>query len=515
MNYCPVKSWQALFKIFLIFLFLFWLAYLSVVNGIIGPINSWTIVLVTKVLIEVVASIFAIFYLFVALLYITPAPNLGTSELIKDNNRKLMTPKRIGIIYLCCNDLHRNSAESILSCRYEHLVKLIVHDDSTNHECILEVTQFVEEMQKKYNTEIILMRRLAKKGGKPGALNNVFVKYYKDFDYFFICDSDSYIIDPDFLNKSMPRFKDSDVALVQLRNVGITKKEDEALYKLLSLSIDYYDIFTYFLSNFGWTPFLGHNALIKSEVIEKVGWFSSDQFADDIDFSIKLYLSGYRIAYARDVVCGESHPVTYHALRKRTYKWSFGCTQILRKWWITVIKSKEVNFNEKITFFLTVGYYPLQTLLFVYLFIFYLFLPFNQKIQTNWIALWIYALLILNFTFLPSAIYFLKNKKVRDWLKVAPLWGLIYGSQDFVVTNAFLSCIIRPDKQRLWEPTNSSLSVDKKKHIFSLFEVVFGISILLIPALKNPTLIILPTTILFFAKFTCIPLLHKFFPKQT
>jgi cellulose synthase/poly-beta-1,6-N-acetylglucosamine synthase-like glycosyltransferase len=513
------SHWQVPFRIFLLFLLLSWLAYLFVVNGIIGPVNAWTVVLVAKVLIEVAASVFAVFYLLVALLYKAPTLHLAeASELTtstKDGTRRLVTPKRIAIVYLCCNDLDKEAVESILSCRYESLVKLIIHDDSTNHQYASEVTQFIEEMRGKYSTEIILVRRSARTGGKPGALNNVFTRYHKDFDYFFICDSDSYITDPDFLNKSLPYFRDSGVALVQLRNLGVTKKEDGVPYKLLSLSIDYWDIFTYFLSGFGWTPFLGHNALIKSEVIEKVGWFSPDQFADDIDFSVKLYLGGYRIVYAREVVCGERHPTTYRALRKRTYKWSFGCTQILRKWWMSIITSKKVSFNEKATFFLTVGFYPLQTLLLVYLFIFYWLLPFNQGIQTNLAALGVYAILILYFTFFPSFVYFLKSGKARDWLKTAPLWGLTYGSEDFVIANALLGCIIRPKRQRLWEPTNSALEVNRKHLFVSILEVLFGISILLVPALKNPILIVLPTTILFSAKFICNPVLHKFFPRST
>jgi hypothetical protein len=182
---------------------------------------------------------------------------------------------------------------------------------------------------------------------------------------------------------------------------------------------------------------------------------------------------------------------------------------------MSIITSKKVSFNEKATFFLTVGFYPLQTLLLVYLFIFYWLLPFNQGIQTNLAALGVYAILILYFTFFPSFVYFLKSGKARDWLKTAPLWGLTYGSEDFVIANALLGCIIRPKRQRLWEPTNSALEVNRKHLFVSILEVLFGISILLVPALKNPILIVLPTTILFSAKFICNPVLHKFFPRST
>ena len=514
MNHSPINHWQLVPRIALIFLLLLWSAYLSLVNGIMEPIDGWTLVLVTKVLIEVIASVFAIFYLFVALHYRTPAQTSETTELIREKSGTLMIPKRIGIIYLCCNDLDKDAVESILSCKYDHLVKLIVHDDSSDNESISEINRFVEEMRQRYDIEIILMRRSIKNGGKPGALNNIFATYHKEFDYFFICDSDSYIIDREFLNKSLCHFSDPNVALVQLRNIGITKKEDSVWYKLLSLSIDYYDTFTSFLSKFGWTPFLGHNALIKSEVIEKVGWFSPDQFADDIDYSVKLYLNGYRIVYARDVVCAEKHPETYRALRKRTHKWSLGCTQILRKWSWSIVWSDKVTFNEKVTFFLTVGYYPLQTLLFLYLFIFYLILPFNDRIHTNWVVLGIYAIFILFFTFFPSFTFFLRNRKVRDWFKVAPLWGLIYGSQDFVVAKALFSYVLRPAQKRIWEPTNSSLSRNKEMNLLGILEIIFGLCIVLVPALINPILIMLPTTILFSVKFICIPVLHQFFQKR-
>jgi cellulose synthase/poly-beta-1,6-N-acetylglucosamine synthase-like glycosyltransferase len=324
-------------------------------------------------------------------------------------------------------------------------------------------------------------------------------------EFILVCDNDSFLPNSDFLGVASRHFVDPLVALVQFRNVGQVFTEDNTGYKILSISIDFYDAFVSFMDRFGWSPFLGHNAILRVSAVRDVGGFTSDQLADDIDYSVKLRLGGYRIHYAREIASGERHPGNYRALRRRTRKWTYGCTQILLRWWKSVLGSTKLTLADKLTFFLTVGYYHFQLLLLIYLIIFYLFLPFYDPVMGGTISVMFSACLILFFTFLPSITYFARNKKLLEWPLVAALWGFTYGSQDFVMLEAVSRCVFR--SVVIWTPTNGN--IEKFKTVHFLPDIVFGTLILIIAITKHPSLLLLPTTILFAGKFLVSPFLDK------
>jgi hypothetical protein len=295
------------------------------------------------------------------------------------------------------------------------------------------------------------------------------------------------------------------VAIVQFRNIGIAAQPEGAGYRILSESVNFYDVFVSFMDRFGWSPFLGHNALIRVSALREVGGLTPGQFADDIDLSAKLRMAGYQIRYARFISAGERHPISYQALRRRTEKWAYGCTQILLRWGIKILLSPLLNGTEKGTFFLTVTYYHFQALLLFYLTLFYLIIPFDDPFMGGTQSLLISAGLILLLTFLPSITYFLRGGRLRSWPAHVVVWGLTYGSQDFVILSSILRCVVR---QRLtWVPTNTALSAQRCRWLFC--EFCFGAAIVLVAAQQHPGLLLLPTTVLFAGKFLAAPWLNS------
>ena len=454
-------------------------------------LNGWLIIYCVKTTIEVIASVYAFFYLFVSVYYQKPKdapPSFTTKEFI--NAQTVVT-------YLCCDDFDPEALESIVRNCDDNLLNIIVHDDSFSFANRDKIDEIVANLSQRYRKEIKIMRRKDRAGGKPGAVNNVINNLNKETEYLIICDSDSYFYDRSFFSRALSYFQDASIALVQFRNIGHVSFNDPKGYRVLSDSIDFYDAFTYFLDKVGWSPFLGHNAILRVSAIKKVGHFTPGQFADDIDYSVKLRLSGYEIKYARDIVCGERHPTTYEALRLRTHKWAYGCTQILLNWGRHVISSTELGFREKITFFLTISYYHLQFCLLFYLAIFYLILPFYDSDMGGIVNLFVSSGLILLLTFLPSITYFIYNKKSKAWFNTICLWGFTYGSQDFVVAKAIFNCFL--GNNNVWIPTNQKSETNSSSAYF--IETIFGILIVTVALINNPWLLILPTTILFSGKF--------------
>ena len=454
-------------------------------------LDVWLIIYCLKTTIEVIASLYAFFYFFVSVYYRKPKNAAYACK------NKEFFDEQTAVIYLCCDDFDPEALESIVNCCDDKLLNIMVHDDSftlTNRD---KVNKTVELLCLRYKKEIKIMRRKEREGGKPGALNYVVDNLTKDIKFIVICDSDSYFYDPSFFHKTLAYFKDASTALVQFRNIGHIDSGDPERYRILSESINFYDAFTYFLDKVGWSPFLGHNSMLRVSAIKEVGYFTPGQFADDIDFSIKLRLNGYGIKYARNIVCGERHPITYEALRLRTHKWAYGCTQILLSWSKNVISSTKLGIREKITFFLTISYYHSQLCLLLYLTIFYLILPFYDPDMGGVVNLFVSSGLILLLTFLPSITYFIYNRKSKVWFSTICLWGFTYGSQDFVIASSIFSGL--SGKTKIWVPTNQKPKTHRVPTYYC--ESAFGSLIVAVALTNNPWLLLLPTTILFAGKF--------------
>jgi cellulose synthase/poly-beta-1,6-N-acetylglucosamine synthase-like glycosyltransferase len=501
---CMQRRWRgllvsefAIYCLFGIFMAASFYMYGSM-NGICDrPWNVWGTIYFAKTGIETIASVFAIFYILVALFYRKPTTIYHVAKPVKDH-------PRIAIAYLCCDDMEHEALQSIVESSARYLAYVVLHDDSRSNESRAMVDMTVKALQDKYAIPIHVLRRSHRVGGKPGAVNNVMQNLPSDIEFLLLCDNDSFLPHNNFFEQALSYFDEPEVAIVQFRNIGYVNADDSHGYKTLSISVDFYDAFVNFMDQFGWSPFLGHNALLRVSAMRKVGGFTPGQLADDIDYSVKLRLQGYAIRYAREITAGERHPLTYESLRKRTQKWTYGCTQILMRWGWAVLKSRGLSPADKMSFFLSVGYYHFQLLLLAYLIIFYIFLPLHNAEMGGCVNMIASAGLILFFTFMPSITYFIRNDCFAAWPKAALYWGFTYGSQDFVMLRAVVKCLFRSHLG--WSPTNSSSAGLRPAHF--LPEVLFAILILIIAAIQNFTLLLLPTTILFTGKFLVAPYLN-------
>jgi cellulose synthase/poly-beta-1,6-N-acetylglucosamine synthase-like glycosyltransferase len=279
---------------------------------------------------------------------------------------------------------------------------LYLHDDSTSENARLRVDQTMSDLKIRYGIAIKTVRRRSLGGGKPRAVNNILSTLPKSIDYVLLCDSDSFVYDLNVFRAASLLRNDRSVAIIQFRNHGHVSHGGFA-YSVLSESIGFYDCFVDFLSRAGWAPFLGHNAILRTEAIREIGGFTPGQLADDIEISVRLKLSGYRTLYVREVICGERHPRNYQSLRLRTRKWAYGCMQVLVAWIWSVIKSKRIT-PEKLTFFLTIGYYHFQILMLLYLILIYIILPFDTQNTENVTDIIIASGIILALTLVPSTL---------------------------------------------------------------------------------------------------------------
>jgi len=497
MNNAPVKSKPGMLRVVPFIGVLLAVAvwnghWFATLNGLDHRYGVWLWVYGVKAGVESVGSVFVMFYILVALRYrsravdprVSDGPNSAWSE--------------VAVLYLCCDDLQEAALETLARFCTQTSARLVVHDDSSSAAARLAVDRLCDRLRFRFDVDVEILRRPARGGGKPGAVNHAVQALGSTVDFVLLCDSDSFLPPADTsLERALACFREPGIAVVQFRNTGVAAEYEHAGYRILSESVDFYDVFTSFMDRYGWSPFLGHNALIRVSAFREVGGFTPGQLADDIDFSVKLRMAGYCIRYARFVAAGERHPLSYPALRRRTEKWAYGCTQILLRWGAKVLLTPSLSAGEKATFFLTVGYYHFQSLLLLYLTLFYLVLPIHDPMMGGTASLLVSAALILLLTFIPSVTYFLRAGRLRSWPAHAAVWGLTYGSQDFVILSAIVRCLFR--RPLSWAPTNAAVSPRDVRGV--ALEICFGASILVIAALQHPALLLLPTTGLFAGKF--------------
>ncbi len=444
-----------------------------------------------KTSVEVASSYYGFAFLFMAVVYIFSREEANEFKLVED-------PPTVGLIYLCCNDLDRDALFSLASLTYRGKLYFVIHDDSVSAAQRKEVDQAVQELRRRTESEVLLLHRPTKEGGKAGVTNYVLGQTAHLFEYFLLCDNDSEALDARAIEKALPHFEDPRVAIVQFRNVAVVDPNTCSVNRSLSRSIDAFNVFLTAYSRFGWQPFVGHNALLKTGAVMEVGGFTPGFFSDDLDLTVRLNLRGYKVAYAPGIQFGEKHPGNHSSYRRRSYKWAYGCVQTLRAHCPAVLKSKQLSLAEKWSFLMFSGFYVGQTALLLYLCATFLVAPFlltGYTVNTG-TAFFAGSLIILT-TFLPVLAYFAKDPVRQGSAGAVVMCGLVYGTTDFPTARGVWDCLIGRKSQ--WTPTNAR---SQNNHSWGVLgEALFGLLLLCVPLATNFPMIYFPCLYLFAGKF--------------
>lgn len=443
-----------------------------------------------KTVVEIGASSYGFSFLFGSICYLA----LREPERV---HRELLEQPAVGIVYLCCNDFDAEALESLTRLRYGGTVYLVVHDDSAPA-AHAAIDAAVERLRAGTEIEILLLRRPVRDGGKPGALNYVLAETGHLYECFLLCDNDSTAVDEDAIEKAMAYMASPGVAVVQCRSVAVESPSYCTVNRLLAQSVNIFHLFLTIYARFGWRPFIGHNAILRTHVVREAGGFTPDYFSDDLDLTVRLNLRGYSVAYASEIHFGEKHPPSYDALRRRSYKWAYGCVQVLREHGWGVLWSRRLRIAEKLAFFQFAGFYVGQTILLGYLALTFLVAPFVFGGYPFDVGLGVIAgTVILLVIFLPSVSYLLKSRRLRGSVRALVLCGLIYGATDFSCARGVLDALRR--RKRQWIPSNAPIAIRKSRAPAA--EACFGLALLSVPLLTMPAVLYMPCSYLFVGKF--------------
>jgi cellulose synthase/poly-beta-1,6-N-acetylglucosamine synthase-like glycosyltransferase len=235
--------------------------------------------------------------------------------------------------------------DSVAKLNYpRHKLDIQLLDDSTD-ETVEIIARKVDEY-KQLGLAIEHIRRPERKGFKAGAL--AYGLPLAKGEFLAIFDAD-FVPDPDFLLKTLPRFADPKVAIVQTRWEHLN--EDFSLMtQLQAFGLNAH--FTVeqsgryeggYLANFN-----GTGGVWRKEAILDAGGWQSDTLTEDLDLSYRAQLRGWKFVYCESVGSPAELPVAMNALKSQQYRWMKGAAECARKLAWRVLATPGISLSMKV-----------------------------------------------------------------------------------------------------------------------------------------------------------------------
>lgn len=214
------------------------------------------------------------------------------------------------------------SVRSLLLLDYPAYEILVVDDGSSD-----DTRERVAPLEGRHGD--VTVRLVSKlNGGKASALNTGIA--LARHDYVLCMDGDSKL-EPQVLRVAMPHFAKDHVAAVA-GNVKVINR-DTHLSRFQAL--EYIEGLNMARRAQGFVRVVniipGPIGVFRRSVLQEVGGYDRDTFAEDADLTLKILSAGYHIAYEDRAVAWTEAPETVNDLIKQRYRWTRGILQAVRK----------------------------------------------------------------------------------------------------------------------------------------------------------------------------------------
>ncbi|NGX83471.1 cellulose synthase family protein [Aequorivita sp. KMM 9714] len=235
--------------------------------------------------------------------------------------------------------------DNIALIDYPHdKLEIQVLDDSTD-ESFEATAKHIQEL-KKTGLDIQHISRENRVGFKAGALKEG-LKIAKG-EYIAIFDAD-FLPQKDWLKKTIPYFKDSEIGVVQTR-WGHINRDYSILTRVQAFALDAH--FT--LEQVGrnskghFINFNGTAGVWRKECILDAGNWEGDTLTEDLDLSYRAQLKKWKFKYLEDVETPAELPVVISAARSQQFRWNKGGAENFQKMAKRVLKSDNISNKTKV-----------------------------------------------------------------------------------------------------------------------------------------------------------------------
>lgn len=267
----------------------------------------------------------------------------------------------VAILYTTCNDFVEESVESCVRQDYPNYSVYLLDDSSQQ-----DFKDRVDAFAAKYPNRVQVVRRPDRKAFKAGNMNHGLAHFAVSEPYFAIADADE-ILPTDFLTKTVAVLETDPTCGFVQANHRANPNDSSALAQSLGVGIDiHWKWYQPLRNDYGFVMFLGHGALLRRDVWEKIGGFP-DIVSEDLGFAIHARELGYRGRFLEDVICYENFPDSVRSFRIRHMKWTRGTSEFLKKKMGFLIRAKNISLTEKLDILFPTMNLPLTLLYFMFM----------------------------------------------------------------------------------------------------------------------------------------------------
>jgi len=223
-------------------------------------------------------------------------------------------------------------------------LEIQVLDDSTD-ESFQTTAKHIKQLQQT-GLDINQIVRNDRKNFKAGALKEG-LKVAKG-EFIAIFDAD-FLPKKDWLKRTIPFFKDTEVGVVQTR-WGHINRDYSVLTKIQAFALDAH----FSLEQVGrnskghFINFNGTAGVWRKECILDAGNWEGDTLTEDLDLSYRAQLKNWKFKYLEDVETPAELPVVISAARSQQFRWNKGGAENFRKMLWKVLKNQNISAKTKI-----------------------------------------------------------------------------------------------------------------------------------------------------------------------
>jgi cellulose synthase/poly-beta-1,6-N-acetylglucosamine synthase-like glycosyltransferase len=191
-----------------------------------------------------------------------------------------------------------------------------------------------------------VIKRETNIGYKPGNLNNMLP--HSKGEFLIIFDSD-YVPKKDFLKRIVQPFKeDENIAATQARWTFLNGNQN--LITVLGasiLNVYHYVTLPYIKHRRNMSLLCGSAEAVRKSTLIKLGGWDTGNLTEDIEYSIRVVNSGYRIEYLEDLTCDSEVPHTPRDFYRQQMRWAYGVISSFKKHFKSIVSSKKTTFEHK------------------------------------------------------------------------------------------------------------------------------------------------------------------------
>lgn len=222
-------------------------------------------------------------------------------------------------------------------------LEIQVLDDSTD-ESLLQTKELIKGLQKR-GLDIKHITRSNRSGFKAGALKEGLKTAKGDFIAIFDAD---FMPNEDWLQKTIPYFKDPQIGVVQTR-WGHINRDYSILTKIQAFALDFHFILEQVGRNFGnhFINFNGTAGVWRKECILDAGNWEGDTLTEDLDLSYRAQLKNWKFKYLEEVETPAELPVAISAAKSQQFRWNKGAAENFQKLFFKLATDSKVSWKTK------------------------------------------------------------------------------------------------------------------------------------------------------------------------